>query len=183
MISVTKFCRKGRKFKRSKNANTLNLLRGNHYESIIRGYYERLRHVKVELCTKNMVYNDIVGKCDGLMDKEGMVEIKWTRNFSRNINSYILKPKIKCKRAVKRSHYMQIQIYLRMYGRLWCDYVVYSHFQRKMFICRCYRDDLNTLDKHYCLFQYVDAGDRLDTIQQINIINNTMYYPTILMDQ
>lgn len=68
----------------------------------------------------------IGGSPDGLVGKDGMVEIKCPRSMYNKI---------------KDEHYDQIQGCLQIFDRQWCDYVVYSTSDKKIFVQRIRRDD------------------------------------------
>lgn len=92
--------------------------------------YERERNVKVEKSglIVHKKYTFLGGSPDGLVGKDGLIEIKcpskirginskhWNLDFLDNRNQL----------KMTHNYYFQIQGYLELSNRIWCDFVVYS---------------------------------------------------------
>jgi hypothetical protein len=127
---------------------------GNTYEPAARREYEFLNDCSVQqqgLALLSEVLPDlpeakfIGASVDGLVEEEGLVEIKCPLNNARHLRCFI-------NDEVPKEHLPQIQGQMWVTGRKWCDFVSYNpemlmdmrHLQ--LFVKRVYRDE-----------QYIDS--------------------------
>ena len=61
---------------------------------------------------------------DGLIDEDGLIEIKVPD--SNNYFRQMLEISFKGSNAIQYDHYIQMQFYMYVCGRAWCDYVLYN---------------------------------------------------------
>jgi exodeoxyribonuclease (lambda-induced) len=113
--------------------------RGTELEPLARGAYEMDTGSKVEQ-VGFMELNEFVGcSPDGLVDKEGMVEIKChddVKHFRLLVNG---------EKEIESKYIWQIQMQMWVAGRKWCDYVAYNpNYTRSLYIKRI------TLDNEKC---------------------------------
>lgn len=118
--------------------DTFDMQRGRELEPFAIEAYEYKNFVQVEQKVRIKHYEIpyITGECDGLVGKNGMVEVKCPK--SHNHLSNLLNNK-----QLKLYQY-QIQGYLDLYQREWCDFVSYHpDFPKNMQLhqFRVYRDD------------------------------------------
>jgi putative phage-type endonuclease len=109
--------------------------RGNEYEPIARAMYELERGVTVEQ-VGFIEFDEFSGASpDGLVDLDGMVEIKSlddVKYFKHILNG---------EKEIDSGHVWQIQMGLLFSGRKWCDLLVYNpNFNQSMCIYRIYPD-------------------------------------------
>ncbi len=80
---------------------------------------------------------------DGLIDEDGLIEIKVPD--SNNYFRQMLEISLKGSTAIPHDHYVQMQFYMYVCGREWCDYVLYNpqHVvnNKELFIHRVKREE------------------------------------------
>lgn len=80
---------------------------------------------------------------DGLIDEDGIIEIKVPD--SNNYFRQMLEISLKGSNAIPHDHYVQMQYYMYVCGREWCDYVLYNpqHVvnNKELFIHRVKREE------------------------------------------
>lgn len=106
---------------------------GNDYENEARSIYELETGNKVNqigFCEEN----EYIGVSpDGLIDDDGLIEIKCPTD--KTYTQYLIDMKI------KPEYYSQMQMQMLITKRSWCDYVVYNpHFQKTLIIQRVFAD-------------------------------------------
>lgn len=118
--------------------------RGKEYEALAVYEYERQNFVKVVHCRTPIVYagkhknlvNRIAGTPDGLIGADGVIEVKCRRGYIH------LMTKTEALRKTDRTYYVQIQGYLMITDRRYCEYVSYNHHMKSpMLTQRIERDD------------------------------------------
>lgn len=132
--------------------------RGNELEALARFSYEAINKVQVEQVAF-VLHNAYVGcSPDGLVGKDGLIEIK----CPNDINYFELLLDFK----IKPEYMWQMQMQMQITGCKWCDYVCYNpNFKKDILIQRVYADD----DKHSKLQEGYKAGEKLIT-DYINIV-------------
>lgn len=103
---------------------TMHMERGNSYESIARELYTAYEYADVQQVGLVQSGNYLVCSPDGLVDDDGMIEIKVLD--SNNYTMQIIEISEKGAKAIAKEHYHQMQFYLYMCNRKWCDYVLYN---------------------------------------------------------
>ncbi len=102
----------------------MHMKRGLQYEPIARKEYMNFTSYTVKEIGLIQYGGYITGSPDGLVDEEGMIEIKVpdSDNYLRHVIE-ISEGGISC---IPKAHYIQMQFYLYIFGRKWCDYVLYN---------------------------------------------------------
>lgn len=92
---------------------------GNEYEDAARAAYERRTGVQVEE-TGFIAHDTLLAGCspDGLVDWDGLIEIKCPFNSAVHIETLLL--------GMPKEHMPQIQGQMWITGRQWCDFVSYD---------------------------------------------------------
>jgi len=109
--------------------------RGVELEEKARMFYEKQTNTKVKLVgfVTNDKYENVGCSPDGLVGKNGLIEIKCPNNI--NFFKLMLEP------TVKPEYMWQIQMQLLITERKWCDYVCYNeNFEKKMVVIRVFPD-------------------------------------------
>lgn len=93
--------------------------------------YEKENNVTVKqvgiLISK--IYDFLGFSPDGLVGEDGMIEIKCPKKIYTILSKY---------NKIWGSHYAQIQGGLFLFGRKWCDYVVYGYEEKEIMTKRIY---------------------------------------------
>jgi hypothetical protein len=95
---------------------------GNTYEPVARARYEIERFCTVPTIDESIphpIYNFVAGIPDGLVYDDGIIEIKCPSNSANHLSN-ILQP------TQYEDYKYQIQGYLWITGRKWCDFVSYD---------------------------------------------------------
>ena len=130
--------------------------RGHALEDDARLVYEMETGNKIDVVGFIDLEKDFLGcSPDGLIEKDGMVEIK-CKDDHTFVEQLILKEK-----AIEKRYISQIQIGLHISGRKWCDYVCYNPNFNKIYIYRIEKDEsfINVL-----LQETVKANEEIDRI-------------------
>nr|QBK93450.1 MAG: YqaJ-like recombinase [Pithovirus LCPAC404] len=114
--------------------------RGIELEGYVITLYTNYTRNTVINSTFGVPHNDkrIGGIPDGLVCQDGMVEIKCPKRIYRAL--FYEECMVDPKKYIFPSHYIQMQGYLAIFDRKWCDYVVYSHSEQLLKIIRIYRN-------------------------------------------
>ena len=108
--------------------------RGNELEGVARTQYMFTTGSVVEEVGFAELDEYVGVSSDGLVGKDGLVEIKCLKE--KAYFSFLLYKKI------KTAHIWQMQMQMYVLERDWCDYVVYSdNFEEDLIIVRVYRDE------------------------------------------
>ncbi len=139
--------------KRESTYSNPDMERGNKQEDIARSSYEMETGNKVKqvgFCE----LNEYVGASpDGLIGKDGLVEIKCQRNSNYIRSRYTKK--------IDTGYLWQMQMQMYVTDRKWCDFVVFNENFPNLLITRVNRDEKiiekikNGLDKGIKLFKEV----------------------------
>lgn len=120
----------------SDNFSNVHIERGIELESEARSMYELETMSNVK--EVGFIKLDEFCGCspDGLVDADGMIEIKCKDNHT------FLKQIIREEKAIEPIYRTQIQFNLYVSGRKWCDYVCYNpNFKQALYIKRIDRDE------------------------------------------
>lgn len=110
------------------------MARGNELEALARSSYELESGLLVKKVGFMELDENVGSSPDGLIDKDGMVEIKCKNDalFAK----YMYEGKI------ESSHNWQIQMNLYISGREWCDYVIFNeNFPKTTIITRINKNE------------------------------------------
>jgi len=92
---------------------------GRNNENVAIEYYEKINNVKV-IKPKHKIVDIVAGRCDGeIIGGEGLIEVKCPYNPIIHLDN--LK-----KNKVSYSENTQIQVYLWLYDKKYCDYVSFD---------------------------------------------------------
>lgn len=92
---------------------------GRNNENVAIEYYEKLNNVKV-IKPKHKIVDIVAGRCDGeIIDCEGLIEVKCPYNPVIHLDN--LK-----KNKVSYSENTQMQVYLWLYDKKYCDYISFD---------------------------------------------------------
>lgn len=121
----------------------MHIQRGWEYEPIAREEYVAHTFTSVNEVGLMQLGDYIACSPDGLVGEDGMIEIKIPD--SNNYFRQVLEISAKGVEAISSEHYTQIQFYLYVCGRQWCDYVLYnpkhaSIGNKGLFVCRVEHD-------------------------------------------
>ena len=101
---------------------------GNKYEELARLWYEETHGVEVveaNLCVPD--WDKRLGASpDGLIGEDGILEVKCPdgKMYPQILGYWYAKPKPQGTNHIFISHYLQIQLAMKVLKRKWCDYVV-----------------------------------------------------------
>ncbi len=122
----------------------IHIKRGQEDESIAREEYEIREFKNVEQI--GLIQSGEYFACspDGLVDKDGMIEIKCP-----DVHNYLFRVLEITKHGVQgipKEHLLQMQFCLYLCNRKWCDYILYNKKHAKsynpgVFVYRIYRDE------------------------------------------
>src|SRR5690606_30082584 len=103
------------------NVSSKEMEHGNDYEGQAVLKYEEATGNKVQYTQSFIEFNEWIGGTpDGLIDDDGMIEVKCPWNGGNHLKSLLTK-------EIYNSDYIyQIQGYLWITGRKWCDFVTYD---------------------------------------------------------
>ena len=120
----------------------IHIQRGHEYESAAKLRYTAETFSHIEEVGLVQVGNYIACSPDGLIGNDGMIEIKVPD--SNNYFRQILEISSNGADAIPTEHYIQMQFYMYVCGRDWCDYVLFNPKHavndRELFIHRVERD-------------------------------------------
>lgn len=108
----------------SENFSTMHTERGRDFESEAKSQYVIKTFTSVKEVGLVTLDDYIACSPDGLVDDDGMLEIKVPD--SNNYFRQILEISSKGIKAIPKEYYMQMQFNLYVCGRKWCDYVPYN---------------------------------------------------------
>lgn len=141
-------------YKTKNMSPTAAMKHGIHYENIARERVERELEINVKECGLLIddEYNFLGSSPDGLIDEDGMLEIKCPyASFGFNIDERILSRKISCyavdrktkKISLNQKHeyYYQIQGQLNIFKREYCLFVIYTGDEQALKITKVERDE------------------------------------------
>jgi hypothetical protein len=117
---------------------------GNRNEPIARQLYTQKTGIPVyEIgCVIPKWDTRLCGSPDGLVGDDGMIEIKCPEFMYPAIKLYLEAQRqghiIEGTTHIRTDHYDQMQFYMHLLRRQWCDYVVYSEADALLFIQRIY---------------------------------------------
>jgi len=94
---------------------------GNMYEGAAVTRYQETTGREVDYTNKYNAYTeDIGGTPDGYIGKDGLIEIKCPWNGGNHLRTLLTGE------VYNKDHIIQVQGYLMITGRKWCDYVTYD---------------------------------------------------------
>jgi len=94
---------------------------GNMYEGAAVKRYEDVKKIEVDYTNKYNAYTeDIGGTPDGYIGKDGLIEIKCPYNGGNHLRHYLTGE------MYNKDHVIQVQGYLMITKRKWCDYITYD---------------------------------------------------------
>lgn len=102
----------------------MHIQRGWVYEAVVRTQYIVDTFTSVNEVGLIQLGDYIACSPDGLIGEDGMIEIKIPD--SNNYFKSILEISTNGLEAISKEHYIQMQFYLYICGRKWCDYVLYN---------------------------------------------------------
>jgi len=122
---------------------------GNLNEPVLRRAYESLYKVKVKEVglAISKLDSGLGASPDGLVGEDGLVEFKYSRCISdglrqealmRNFDSNYLPPA--GGKHIYPEYYSQMQMQMFIFGRKWCDFVVYGYEAGELYTERVYFD-------------------------------------------
>lgn len=137
---------------------------GINLEPEARRQYENVRRTTVQeiglAVPKWNVY--IAASTDGLVDEDGIIEIKCPVKYHRNLE--LLRNSTDFKGLIDPVHYLQMQGGMAILNRQWCDYIVYYKDRKKMFIYRVPFDQEYWNEKYQKIKQFIES-ERIDKLQ------------------
>lgn len=119
------------------------MVRGTKFEDMIRKFYEEEKDIIVNeigfVFHEDLPYIGV--SPDGVVDEDGLIEIKCPENIYEPLNIIIEEGKRRYDRWGKplhifNSHYDQMISQMAIMGRKWCDYVVYGLNDEQLYIER-----------------------------------------------
>lgn len=115
---------------------------GNKYEWLAREWYEETHKVKVQKCNLCVPFWDrrIGSSPDGLVGDDGCIEIKCPdgKMYLQLLNYHYARPKPEGANHIYISHYLQMQLTMKVLGRKWCDYIVMYYPNEEQEDDECY---------------------------------------------
>jgi len=133
-----------RKLNKKKGETNFHMSRGIENEPKAREWYCKeynvtTRETGIIIPTWN---RSIGGSLDGLVGDDGMIEIKCPYHFPA-LNDH----------GVKSDHYDQIQFYLMITGRKWCDYIIY---RGDVYVKRVFPDPEYIEEMKMCINRFIN---------------------------
>lgn len=127
----------------SDNFTNVHMRRGIDFESEAKSQYVMKTFSSVEEVGLMQLGDYVACSPDGLIDEDGLIEIKVPD--SNNYFRQMLEISLKGNNAIPHEHYVQMQFYMYVCGREWCDYVLYNpqHVinNKELFIHRVEREE------------------------------------------
>jgi hypothetical protein len=127
----------------SDNFTNVHMRRGIDFESEAKSQYVMKTFSFVEEVGLMQLGDYVACSPDGLIDEDGLIEIKVPD--SNNYFRQMLEISLKGNNAIPHEHYVQMQFYMYVCGREWCDYVLYNpqHVinNKELFIHRVEREE------------------------------------------
>jgi YqaJ-like viral recombinase domain len=121
----------------------VHIQRGHGFESEARSLYVIKTFTLVSEVGLIQLGDYVACSPDGLIDEDGIIEIKVPD--SNNYFRQMLEISSKGSNAIPHDHYVQMQFYMYVCGRQWCDYVLYNpqHVvnNKELFIHRVEREE------------------------------------------
>lgn len=115
---------------------------GNEFEPVAREWYEETYGVEVVECNLCVPKWDrrIGSSPDGLVGDDGCIEIKCPdgKMYAQLLNYWYAKPKPDGANHIFISHYLQMQLTMRVLNRKWCDYIVMYYPNEEQEDDECY---------------------------------------------
>jgi len=94
---------------------------GNMYEGAAVKRYEEFTGIEIDYINRYNAYTeDIGGTPDGYVNKDGLVEVKVPYNGGNHLRHFLTHE------MYNKDHLIQVQGYLMITKRKWCDYVTYD---------------------------------------------------------